>query len=70
MPKKRDFEKQGCQVGETKKIKEKSDLHSLRSLVVEMEDVTLVNDATLCMNTTRHDVALWRGTVHKDLLAT
>ncbi len=32
MPKKRDFEKQGCQVCETKKIEEKSDLHSLHSL--------------------------------------
>ncbi len=29
---KSDFEKHGYQVGETKKIKEKSDLHSLRSL--------------------------------------
>ncbi len=27
-----DFEKQGCQVGEMKKIEEKSDLHFLRSL--------------------------------------
>ncbi len=37
--------------------------------VVEMEDVTPVNNATLCMNATRHDVVLWRGTVHKELLA-
>ncbi len=28
-----------------------------------MEDVTLVNNATLCMNVTRHDVAVWRGTI-------
>ncbi len=32
MLKKCDFEKQGCQVGEMIKIKEKSDFHSLRSL--------------------------------------
>ncbi len=32
MPKKCDFEKQGYQVGETKKIEEKQDLHSLHSL--------------------------------------
>ncbi len=32
MPKKRDFETQGCQVEETKKIEEKLDLHSLRLL--------------------------------------
>ncbi len=40
MLKKCDFEKQRCQVGETKYIEEKSDL-------VEMEDVTLVNNVTL-----------------------
>ncbi len=32
MPKKRDFEKQGRQIGKMKKIEEKLDLHSLRSL--------------------------------------
>ncbi len=32
MPKKCDFEKQGCQVGKTKKIEEKSDLQYLCSL--------------------------------------
>ncbi len=32
MSRKHDFEKHGCQVGEMKKIKEKLDLHSLRSL--------------------------------------
>ncbi len=32
MPKKCDFEKQGCQVGKMKKIEEKLDLHSLCSL--------------------------------------
>ncbi len=38
--------------------------------VVEMEDVTLVNNVTLCMNMTRHNVVVQRGTVHKELLAT
>ncbi len=47
MLKKRDLEKQGCQIGEMKEIEEKSDLHSLPRRVVEMEDVTLVNNATL-----------------------
>ncbi len=37
--------------------------------VVEMENITLVNNATLCMNATKYDVAVWRGTVHKKLLA-
>ncbi len=32
MPKRRDFEKRECQVGKLKKIEEKLDLHSLRSL--------------------------------------
>ncbi len=31
MPKKHDFEKQGCQVGKMKKLNEKLDLHSLRA---------------------------------------
>ncbi len=34
-----------------------------------MEDVTLVNNATLCMNAIRHNAAVWRGTVHEELLA-
>ncbi len=59
MLKKRDFERRGSQVGETKKIEEKSDLHSLSSLNGEMEDVILVNNATLYMNVTRHNVAVW-----------
>ncbi len=33
-----------------------------------MEDITLVNNATLCMNVTRHNAAMWRGTVQKELL--
>ncbi len=33
--------------------------------MVEVEYITLVNNATLCMNTTKHDVAKWRCTVHK-----
>ncbi len=33
-----------------------------------MEDVTPVNNAALCMNATRHNVAVWSGTVHKELL--
>ncbi len=36
---------------------------------VKMEDVTLVNNVTLCMNITRYDVAVWRGTMHKKLFA-
>ncbi len=32
MPEIRNFVKQGCQVGEMKKLEEKSDLHYLRSL--------------------------------------
>ncbi len=69
MTKKCDFEKQECQVGETKKIGEKLDLYSLHSWVVEMEDVTPVNNTTLGTNATRCDLAVWRGTVHKELLA-
>ncbi len=53
-----------------KKIEEKSDLYSLCSLSGEMEDVTLVNNATLCVNVTRHDVVVYTGTIHKELLAT
>ncbi len=37
--------------------------------VVEMEDVTLINNATLYMNVTRHDGEVWKGTTHKELLA-
>ncbi len=69
MPKKRDFEKQGCQDGKMKKVEE-SDSHSLRSLSGKKEDVTPVNNATLCLNTTSHNVAMWKGTMHKELLST
>ncbi len=63
-----DFEKQRWQVGEAKKLRKNQIFtNSLHSLNGE-EDVTLVNNATLCMNTTRHDVAVWRGTAHKELL--
>ncbi len=37
--------------------------------LAEMEDVTLVNNVTLCMNVIRYDVTVWRGTVHKELFA-
>ncbi len=37
--------------------------------VTEMEEVTLVNNATLCMSATWYNVAMWRGTMHKELLA-
>ncbi len=33
-----------------------------------MEDVILVNNATLCMNVTQHDAVVWRGTMQKELL--
>ncbi len=33
--------------------------------VVKMEDVTLVNNTTICMNVTRLDVALWKGTAQR-----
>ncbi len=69
MLQKQDFEKQGCQAGKTKKIEEKLDGILYTRWVVEMEGVTLVNNPTLCMNATRHDVAVWGGTVHKELLA-
>ncbi len=36
--------------------------------VVELEDVTLVNNATLCMNATRCNVVVWRDTMHSELL--
>ncbi len=56
-----DFEEQECQVGEMKKVEEKR--------MVEMEDVSPVNNATLCINANRYDVMVWTGTVHKELLA-
>ncbi len=34
-----------------------------------MEDVTRVNNATLCMNATKHNVAAWRSTMHEELFA-
>ncbi len=34
-----------------------------------MEDVTLLNNVTQCMNATMHEVAAWKGMVHKELLA-
>ncbi len=64
------MEKQGCQVDKTKKIEENRICIICDNWVVEMEDITLVNNEALCMNVTRHDVAVWRGTVHKELLAT
>ncbi len=67
-PKKCDFEKQGYQVGERRKIEEKLDLHLYSHCVVKIEDVALVDNVTLCINATRHDVAVWRGTMHKELL--
>ncbi len=63
MPKKRNFEKQGCQVGEMNRT-----YLPYARWVVEMEDVTLINNATLCTTTTRQDVVVWRGTMHKELL--
>ncbi len=53
----------------TRKKSMKNRIHILYT-VVEMEDVTLVNNVSLCINTTRHDVAVWRGTVHKEQLST
>ncbi len=48
MPEKYDFEKQGCQVGETKKIEEKSDLQSLCSLSSGNGGCyTVINNVTL-----------------------
>ncbi len=49
--------KQRCQVCKRKKSR-KNRIYILYTLwVVEMEDVKLVNNATLCINATRHNVA-------------
>ncbi len=34
---------------------------------VEMEDVTLLNNTTLCKNATRNDVVVGKGAMHKEL---
>ncbi len=66
MLKEHDFEKQGCQVGNTKKIQENWICILYTRWVVELEDVTLVNNAALCMNVIFHDGLVWRSTMHKD----
>ncbi len=65
MPKKCDFEK-----WDVKLVKQKKIGFAFSTLVKwwKWKMLHRGNNATLCMNVTRHDVAVSRGTVHKELL--